>query len=94
MRFGCATATTSESAPVPSAVRMGIGMPTDSRTTRAQFLRWAAAGGATLLAGARGIEALAAPADTRTRRFVSRPDLQPPVVTVLTPGAGRAARTG
>jgi len=70
---------------------MGTDGPTD-RATRAQFLRLAAAaGGATLLAGPRGVEALAAPADMRTQRFVSRPDLEPPVVTVLTPGAGRTA---
>ena len=93
MRFGCATATTSESAPVPSAVRMGIGRPTEDGATRAQFLRWAAAGGAALVAGIRAPGALggrdAAAAGT-VHDFVSQPALKPPVVTVLRPAARTA----
>jgi hypothetical protein len=57
-------------------------------TTRAEFLRRAAAGGALLLTGgaARLLEAPDARGAVgtagRVQRFVSRPDLQPPVVTV------------
>ena len=60
---------------------------------RARFLRQAAAAGVAL-AGLDGVARAAAAAVQSPRgvqQFVSRPDLQPPVVTVLTPGAGRAA---
>src|SRR6185436_7707527 len=55
--------------------------------TRRQLLGRAAGAGAVLLAGARGA-GFATPADAATstakiRRFFSRPDLHPPVVTVV-----------
>jgi len=71
---------------------MGIGRPTEG-ATRAQFLRWAAAGGATLLAGARAARALGGDEASGTgvvHDFVSQPTLKPPVVTVLRPAAGTA----
>jgi Arylsulfotransferase (ASST) len=67
--------------------------------TRARFLRWLAAGaGAAAGLGSGALDAVdafarpAAPAaaDGRVQRFVSRPDLEPPVVTVLHRAEGNA----
>ena len=60
---------------------------------RRRFLRHAAAAGAALAGLDRFGPAAAATLQTsKTQAFVSRPDLQPPVITVLDSAAGRAAR--
>jgi len=82
---------------VPEPKDPGAG-PAGNRATRADFLRWAAAGGAGLLT-ARGsglldaTDALARPLGRSAgtvRHYVSRPGLKPPVVTV-THAAGHTA---
>jgi Arylsulfotransferase (ASST) len=65
------------------------------RATRAQFLRWAAAGAGVLAGGGSALigagEALATPAPAATvHSFLTRPDLRPPVVTVLHTAKGTA----
>ncbi len=60
--------------------------------TRSDFVRWAAASGAGLLAGPRLVEkAFAAiPAAPLKHHFYSRPDLRPPVLNILRRRPGRA----
>jgi Arylsulfotransferase (ASST) len=67
--------------------------PQQPAFTRARFLRQAAVTGAALLVLGRsgaGTAFAEVAADPRTQQFVSRPDLVPPVVTVLHPAARTA----